>query len=97
MRVAGLVEARRGRTRRASDDLATLSIGPEPISVNAPAVHVDHRHEAGRVPGVRCFNCNSAVGKLGDDPDTPRRAVTYPEGNAWKPTLVAPGVCRLPS
>ncbi|MFF1697983.1 endonuclease domain-containing protein [Streptomyces sp. NPDC058257] len=71
--------------------------GPRVISANAPAVHVDHRHEAGRVPGIRCFNCNAAIGKLGDVPDTLRRAVTYLEGNAWKPTLVAPGVYRLPS
>lgn len=63
----------------------------------SPAVHVDHRHETGRVRGVLCFNCNSAIGTLGDDPDTFRRAIAYLEGNAWKPTLVAPGVYQLPS
>ncbi|EFE73380.1 bacterial proteasome [Streptomyces sp. HCCB10043] len=26
-----------------------------------------------------------------------RRAIAYLEGNAWKPTLVAPGVYQLPS
>jgi len=67
------------------------------ICLNAPAVHVDHCHETGRVRGVLCFNCNSAIGKLGDDPDSTRRATAYLEGNAWKPTLVAPGVYRLPS
>lgn len=49
------------------------------------------------VRDVLCFNCNSATGKLGDDPDTLRRAIAYLEGNAWKPTLVAPGVYQLPS
>ncbi|MGW2346342.1 hypothetical protein [Streptomyces sp. NPDC001661] len=34
---------------------------------------------------------------MGDDPDPGRRAIAYVEGNAWKPTLVAPGVCRQPS
>ncbi|MFE5188252.1 endonuclease VII domain-containing protein [Streptomyces sp. NPDC056628] len=63
----------------------------------APAVHVDHCHETGRVRGVLCFNCNSAIGKLGDDPDAVRRAAAYSEGIAWKPTLVAPGVYQLPS
>ncbi|MFJ4921545.1 endonuclease domain-containing protein [Streptomyces sp. NPDC088725] len=58
---------------------------------------MDHRRQAGRVRGVRCFNCNSAIGKLGDGPDTLRRATAYLEGNAWKPTLVAPGVYQLPS
>ncbi|WP_371612134.1 endonuclease VII domain-containing protein [Streptomyces clavifer] len=65
--------------------------------LSAPAVHVDHCHETGRVRGVLCFNCNSAIGKLGDDPDSLRRAIAYLEGNAWKPTLVAPGVYQLPS
>ncbi|MEU1472741.1 endonuclease domain-containing protein, partial [Streptomyces sp. NPDC005761] len=67
------------------------------IGPNASAAHVDHRRQTGRVRGIRCFNCNSAVGKLGDDPDTLRRAIAYLEGNAWKPTLVAPGVYQLPS
>ncbi|MFI8827108.1 endonuclease VII domain-containing protein [Streptomyces sp. NPDC053431] len=47
----------------------------------APAVHVDHCHGTGRVRGVLCFNCNSAIGKLGDDPDRIRRAVAYLEGS----------------
>lgn len=67
------------------------------ICLTGPAEHVDHCHETGRVRGVLCFNCNSAIGKLGDDPDVIRRAIAYLEGNAWKPTLVAPGVYRLPS
>ncbi|WP_329458660.1 endonuclease domain-containing protein [Streptomyces sp. NBC_01497] len=62
-----------------------------------PEPQVDHPRRAGRVPGVLCFNCNSAIGTLGMNPDTWRRAVAYLEGNAWKPTLVRPGVCRLPS
>ncbi|WP_276607222.1 endonuclease domain-containing protein [Streptomyces sp. A0958] len=63
----------------------------------ASARDVDHRRRAGRVRGVPCFNCNPAIGKLGDDPDALRRAIAYLEGNAWKPTLVAPGVYQLPS
>ncbi|MEU1279815.1 endonuclease domain-containing protein [Streptomyces sp. NPDC005805] len=62
------------------------------------AVHVDHRRNAGRVRGTVCFNCNSATGMLGGStPFTLRRAVAHLEGNAWKPTLVAPGVYPLPS
>ncbi|WP_347878324.1 endonuclease VII domain-containing protein [Streptomyces sp. KS 21] len=67
------------------------------ICLKAPAVHVDHCHETGRVRGVLCFNCNSAIGKLGDDPDILRRAISYLEGNAWKPIIVAQGVYRQPS
>ncbi|WP_373316952.1 endonuclease domain-containing protein [Streptomyces sulfonofaciens] len=58
---------------------------------------MDHRHNTGRVRGVLCFNCNSAIGKLGDDPDTVRRAAVYSEGKSWKPTVVVPGVYQLPS
>ncbi|MFD7294425.1 endonuclease VII domain-containing protein [Streptomyces sp. NPDC059897] len=86
----GLTEAQR-------DEMVASQVGICVICLNAPAVHVDHCHETGRVRGVLCFNCNSAIGKLGDDPDTVRRAAAYLEGNAWKPTLVAPGVYRLPS
>ncbi|MEK0100235.1 endonuclease domain-containing protein [Streptomyces sp. A475] len=62
-----------------------------------PATDVDHRCSAGRVPDVLCFNCNSAIGKLGHRPDVVRRAAAYVEGIAWKPTLVAPGVYQQPS
>ncbi|PSM39982.1 recombination endonuclease VII [Streptomyces dioscori] len=67
------------------------------ICLSAPAGHVDHDHETGRVRGVLCFSCNAALGQFKDRPDVIRRAATYVEGNAWKPTLVAPGVYQLPS
>ncbi|MEV2209663.1 endonuclease domain-containing protein [Streptomyces sp. NPDC047970] len=68
--------------------------GPLPA---ASSEHVDHRHGAGRVRGIRCIDCNPAGGTWGDDPGALRRAIAHLEGNAWKPTLVAPGVYRLPS
>lgn len=67
------------------------------ICLTAPAAHVDHCHETGRVRGVLCFSCNAALGQFKDRPDAIRRAAAYVEGNAWKPTLVAPGVYQLPS
>ncbi|MFJ2293181.1 endonuclease VII domain-containing protein [Streptomyces sp. NPDC087894] len=67
------------------------------ICLTAPAEHVDHCHKTGRVRGVLCFSCNAALGQLKDRPDAIRRAAAYVEGNAWKPTLVAPGVYQLPS
>ncbi|MGV5033770.1 endonuclease VII domain-containing protein [Streptomyces sp. NRAIS4] len=67
------------------------------ICLAASPAHVDHCHKTGRVRGVLCFNCNSAIGKLGDNPDAVRRAAAYLEGNLWKPILVAPGVYQLPS
>ncbi|MER8044035.1 endonuclease VII domain-containing protein [Streptomyces sp. NPDC094032] len=86
-----------GMTEAERDEMITSQGGLCCICQKVPAVHVDHCHETGRVRGVLCFNCNSAIGKLGDDPDVLRRAIAYLEGHAWKPTLVAPGVCRQPS
>ncbi|WP_405878667.1 endonuclease VII domain-containing protein [Streptomyces sp. NBC_01136] len=86
-----------GMTEAKRDEMVASQMGLCVICLKAPAVHVDHCHETGRVRGVLCFNCNSAIGKLGDDPDAVRRAAAYLEGSPWKPTLVAPGVYRLPS
>ncbi|MFC8827857.1 endonuclease VII domain-containing protein [Streptomyces sp. NPDC057137] len=94
---AGHLKRQYGITEAQRDEMISSQMGICVICLSAPAAHVDHCHETGRVRGVLCFNCNSAIGKLGDDPDTLRRAIAYLEGNAWKPTLVAPGVYRLPS
>ncbi|WP_437105330.1 endonuclease VII domain-containing protein [Streptomyces sp. enrichment culture] len=86
-----------GLTEAERDAMIAAQRGLCAICLDAPPVHVDHCHRTGRVRGVLCFNCNSAIGKLRDDPDVGRRAVAYLEGNLWKPTLVAPGVYQLPS
>ncbi|MER6092653.1 endonuclease VII domain-containing protein [Streptomyces bluensis] len=86
-----------GITETERDEMITSQMGLCAICLNAPAVHVDHCHETGRVRGVLCFNCNSGLGLLRDDPDAANRAADYLEGNAWKPILVAPGVYQLPS
>jgi hypothetical protein len=67
------------------------------ICLESDAVHVDHDHKTGRVRGVLCFSCNAALGQFKDRPDALRRAAEYLEGNVWKPTLEAPGVCQQPS
>ncbi|MEV6398832.1 endonuclease domain-containing protein [Streptomyces sp. NPDC051907] len=94
---AGHLKRQYGITEADRDEMIRSQMGVCSICLAAPAVHVDHCHETGRVRGVLCFNCNSGIGKLGDDPDTLGRAIAYLEGNAWKPTLVAPGVYQLPS
>ncbi|MFF7393874.1 endonuclease VII domain-containing protein [Streptomyces scabiei] len=86
-----------GLTEAGRDELIASQGGVCCICLSAPAVHVDHCHETGRVRGVLCFNCNSGLGLLRDDPDAMNRAADYLEGNVWKPTLVAPGVYQLPS
>ncbi|WP_155057541.1 endonuclease VII domain-containing protein [Streptomyces blattellae] len=93
----GHLKRQYGLTVTECDEMIASQMGLCVICLKAPAVHVDHCHETGRVRGVLCFNCNSAIGKLGDDPDAVRRAAAYLEGSSWKPTLVAPGVYQLPS
>ncbi len=88
---------RYGLTPAELDALVAEQQGVCCICLAAPAAHVDHCHEKGRVRGVLCFSCNAALGQFKDRPDVIRRAATYVEGNAWKPTLVAPGVYQLPS
>lgn len=41
--------------------------------------HIDHCHKTGRVRGILCFTCNTAMGKLKDDPTLLRRAAEYLE------------------
>ncbi|MDT0437482.1 MULTISPECIES: endonuclease VII domain-containing protein [Streptomyces] len=90
MRQYGITEAER-------DALIEAQVGVCCICLKAPPEHVDHCHKTGRVRGVLCFSCNAALGQFKDRPDAIRRAAAYVEGNAWKPTLVAPGVYQLPS
>lgn len=39
--------------------------------------HVDHDHMSGKVRGLLCFNCNSGIGHLKDDPALIQRALNY--------------------
>lgn len=86
-----------GLTPEERDGLVAEQGGVCPICLSAPAEHVDHCHETGRVRGVLCFSCNAALGQFKDRPEMIRRAISYLEGNVWKPKLVAPGVYLLPS
>ncbi|CAL9629763.1 endonuclease VII domain-containing protein [Streptomyces sp. ICN988] len=94
---AGHLKRHYGLTEAERDQLIADQAGVCCICLAAPAAHVDHCHETGRVRGVLCFSCNAALGQFKDRPDAIRRAAAYVEGIAWKPTLVAPGVYQLPS
>ncbi|MEU5889381.1 endonuclease VII domain-containing protein [Streptomyces sp. NPDC047461] len=94
---AGHLKRHYGITEAERDELIASQGGVCCICLAASPEHVDHCHETGRVRGVLCFSCNAALGQFKDRPDVIRRAATYVEGIAWKPTLVAPGVYQLPS
>lgn len=42
-------------------------------------LHVDHCHSTRRVRGILCFNCNTLIGKAGDNPEVLRAAAAYLE------------------
>lgn len=41
---------------------------------------VDHDHATGKIRGILCTNCNTAIGKMEEDPIRMRRAAEYVEG-----------------
>lgn len=55
------------------DQLAAEQSGLCAICKNPPpgrrALSVDHDHATGQVRGLLCNSCNSAMGRIGDDPD----------------------------
>lgn len=93
----GHVKRKYGMTEAGRAESVVSQMGICPICLSARPDHVDHDHATGRVRGVLCFTCDSALGKLRGQPDAIRRAADYVEGIVWKPTLVAPGAYRLPS
>jgi hypothetical protein len=42
---------------------------------------IDHCHVTGRVRGILCFNCNSALGHFSDDAETIKIAINYLQRN----------------
>lgn len=42
-------------------------------------LHVDHNHKTGESRGLLCFDCNSGLGKFGDDVGVLRDAIKYLE------------------
>ena len=69
-------------TREQYNDLITAqdhkcAICHVPIGRVGKRFTVDHDHSTGKVRGLLCFNCNTALGYLGDNIDTLNNAIRY--------------------
>lgn len=47
------------------------------ICYKSRKLHIDHDHKTGKVRGLLCFDCNTAIGKLGDNPEVILSAHKY--------------------
>ena len=46
---------------------------------------IDHSHRTGKVRGLLCFSCNTALGNFKDSIDNLKNAITYLEKNEYPP------------
>lgn len=61
---------------------AICKIEHRSAGIQRSILHIDHRHETGRLRGLLCQRCNTAVGNMDDDPARLRRAADYLTANA---------------
>jgi hypothetical protein len=69
--------SRYGMTRAALAEFRAASGNCCDICAATDNLHVDHCHATGAVRGLLCANCNSAIGKLREDPALFAAAVAY--------------------
>jgi len=75
-----------------ADVLVAAEGGRCAIRRAAPAEHVDHDHETGRVRGILCSNCNGGLGQFRDRDDLLTLAIAYRQGVTWADLLDREGV-----
>jgi len=86
------LQRRYGVTAQEVEVLVAAQGGRCAICREAPAEHVDHDHETGRVRGVLCFNCNGGLGQFRDRLDVMASAIAYLQGVTWAELLGREGV-----
>jgi hypothetical protein len=56
---------------------------------------VDHNHNTGRVRGLLCYRCNTALGRLGDSVEGLERALAYLQAEPVVEARFAFGTARM--
>lgn len=72
------------RMHDAQNGLCAICEKPETSSQGGKVreLAVDHCHATGAVRGLLCMNCNSTIGRMGDDPALLERAAAYLRASA---------------
>lgn len=68
--------------KRQSNKCALCGLDWHGYSTKPKMPHIDHCHKTGKVRGLLCGDCNTALGRFGDDPVRLRAAAAYLEGAA---------------
>jgi hypothetical protein len=57
---------------------AVCNAPPKPFTTKSePRLHIDHCHTTGKVRGLLCGHCNSALGQARDDPAILQGLIEY--------------------
>ncbi|MGY1687715.1 endonuclease VII domain-containing protein [Geodermatophilus sp. SYSU D00867] len=86
------LQRRYGITAEEADAMLAAQGGLCAICRTAPAAHVDHDHDTGRVRQLLCFHCNGGLGQFKDDPAALRAAAGYVERHRAAPAPADPPV-----
>jgi hypothetical protein len=76
----GHLKERYGVSKEQYEEMYTLQNGACGICQSVlPVLAVDHCHQSGKIRGLLCKPCNSAIGLLGDNVQSLKNALNYLE------------------
>lgn len=80
LKLFGITPEQYATLRREQGDLCAICGQPERVvgrGGRIKALAIDHCHESGRVRGLLCSSCNTAIGLMNEDPHRLHAAVRY--------------------